>query len=141
MLFRVFALSLTLVAALGGCAKPGPAGTGAPGVATSVSAPPSINTKDIVACQALQQANATYQPQLAAPGVKTNPNVLRAWINQVSSAAVVIDDPVLKAQLLSLANTIEGWITRAPSKVQIIGFTDDVGRACGKYLNPPSATP
>jgi hypothetical protein len=134
MLIRVAALSLSLVLAVTGCSSQ--SGDGSDGPTTG-----SYTTKDIVACQAVQQANTNYLPQLAPDGESSDANILRGWVNEVNQAAVVLDDPVLKAQLLNLAQTVQDWIVRPPSKTQVEGYVDDMGRACGQYLNPsPSPT-
>lgn len=129
------AICLILTAGLGGLAGCGP-GSGA-----NADASPDYTTKDIVACQAVQQANSRYVPQVRTDGGATDANTLRGWSDEISSAAVALDDPVLKAQLLNLASTVQDWVVRPPSDVQVIAFTDDLGRACGRYLNPSTAPP
>lgn len=129
------AMCLILTAGLVGLAGCGP-GSGA-----DPNASPDYTTKDIVACQAVQEANNRYVPQVRTDGGATDANTLRGWSDEISSAAVALDDPVLKAQLLNLSSTVQDWVVRPPSDVQVLAFTDNLGRACGKYLNPPTATP
>jgi hypothetical protein len=139
----LFAAALTAVVAAtaAGCAAAGAPVDDGPTPLPSAS----VLAQNIAACQAVTKATATYRPQIsfAPQRASADGRVFRSWAAAVEAAAVGVDAPVLKAQLLSLADTLQGWITEQPLDTQVLGYVDNVGRACDKFLHPrpPTGTP
>jgi len=132
------ALAVVLAATAGACARSKAPADDGPTPLTSAS----MFAQNVAACQAVAKATATYRPQVSFDPAKASADgrVFRSWAAIVSTAAASVDSPVLKAQLFNLADTLRGWISRQPSDTMLVGYVDNVGRACDKFLHPPTAT-
>jgi hypothetical protein len=132
------ALAVLLAATTGACGRASAPADDGPTPLSSASA----FAQNVAACQAVTKATATYRPQVSfdTRRASADARVFRSWAAVVSTVAASVDAPVLKAQLLNLADTLRGWSSRQPSESMLVGYVDDVGRACDKFLNPPAPT-
>lgn len=132
------ALAVVLTATASACTRSGAPADDGPTPMSSAS----MLAQNVAACQAVTKATATYRKQVSLEPNRASADgrVFRSWAAAVAAAASSVDAPVLKAQLFNLADTLQDWITQQPSETQLLGYVDDVGRACDKFLKPPTAT-
>jgi len=131
------ALLLFVLLAVAGCATTTSPVSADPGTAATS---PTVDVRENgrSACLAVRKVADV----LSANVLSMNNGQLAAkapgWAGTISQAGRGAADPTLQTSLLSLADVVRGWATRAPDRTSLRGFQNDLQVACRPYLSGSS---
>lgn len=121
---------VAVVLLAGGCS---PSAASNPDVLPSPSFTVNVSVNGKQACDAVRQATDRYNGPMTDATDSARPGIAQAWAAAIGRAAQSVEDQSLQAALLSLADQVRGWASRAPSKVALNGYRNDLTVACRPY--------
>jgi hypothetical protein len=99
----------------------------------SASSTVNVSANGKLACNAVRQATDRYSSSMDTATDSSRPGIAQAWAAEIGKAAQDATDSSLQAALLSLADVVRAWAARAPSKVAVTGYNNDLNVACRPY--------